>query len=86
MQKITKKEARNLTNRAIEKINNLIKDEQAEPDYYPGSENSYYFMADGFRMAVEDFDLLTNADKDALRKKIQTAYMSHSEIKLLGQK
>lgn len=86
MRKIATKEARSLVNKELEKINERIREDKADPEYYPGYESSNYYTAEGICKVVEDFDLLTNADKDALRKKIHTAHLSHSEIKLLGQK
>lgn len=84
--KITTKEARALVNKRLERINEHIANTQAEPDYFPGDENTWYFMAEGVRGIVGDLGILTQADKDALAKKIDEARRLHSKIKLIGQR
>lgn len=84
--KITTKEARALVNKRLERINEHIANTQAEPDYFPGDENTWYFMAEGVRGIVGDLGILTQADKDALAKKINEARRLHSKIKLIGQR
>lgn len=84
--KITTKEARALVNKRIEYINEYISSTQAEPDYFPGDENAWYFMADGVYGIVGDLGILTQADKTALSKKISEARKLHSKIKLIGQR
>ena len=84
--KITTKEARALVNKRLERINEHIANTQAEPDYFPGDENAWYFMAEGVRGIVGDLGILTQADKDALATKISEARKLHSKIKLIGQR
>jgi len=84
--KITTKEARAFVNKRLERINEHIANTQAEPDYFPGDENTWYFMADGVYGIVGDLGILTQADKDALSKKISEARKLHSKIKLIGQR
>lgn len=84
--KITTKEARALVNKRLERINEHIANTQAEPDYFPGDENTWYFMAEGVCGIVGDLGILTQADKDALAKKINEARRLHSKIKLIGQR
>ena len=73
-------------NKRLEHINELIAHTQAEPDYFPGDENTWYFMAEGVYGIVGDLGILTQADKDALSKKISEARKLHSKIKLIGQR
>lgn len=84
--KITTKEARALVNKRIERINEHIASTQAEPDYFPGDEGTWYFMADGVYEIVGDLGVLTQSDKVALWKKIQEARKHHGRIKLIGQR
>lgn len=84
--KITTKEARAFVNKRLERINEHIANTQAEPDYFPGDENTWYFMAEGVYGIVGDLGILTQADKDALAKKIDEARRLHSKIKLIGQR
>lgn len=83
---ITKKQARLIANKELEKLNRLIRDTKEEPDYTVGDEKYWYWMAEGYRDALMDFNLLTSSDCESLRKKISEARRNYSEIKLLGQR
>ena len=46
----------------IESINGLIADKQEAPEYRPGTEVVYYYMADGMRDILDDLGVLTDED------------------------
>ena len=83
---ITKKQARLIANKELEKLNRHIRDTKEEPDYRVGDEKYWYWMAEGYRDALIDYNLLTSSDCESLRKKISEARRNYSEIKLLGQR
>jgi hypothetical protein len=84
--KITANEARDKVNKRIESINGLIADKQESPEYRPGNEVVYYYMADGMRDILDDLGVLTDEDIVSLGRNIWDAQNLRGKIKLIGQR
>lgn len=78
-------ETRDKVNKRIESINGLIADKQEAPDYSPGVEAVYYYMADGMRDILDDLGVLTNEDITSLGRNIWDAQNVRGKIKLIGE-
>lgn len=83
--KISANEARDKVNKRIESINGLIADKQEAPEYRPGTEVVYYYMADGMRDILDDLGVLTDEDITSLGRNIWDAQNVHGKIKLIGE-
>lgn len=84
--KISANEARDKVNKRIESINGLIADKQEAPEYRPGNEVVYYYMADGMRDILDDLGVLTDEDIVSLGRNIWDAQNLRGKIKLIGQR
>ena len=82
--KISANEARDKVNKRIESINGLIADKQEAPEYRPGTEVVYYYMADGMRDILDDLGVLTDEDITSLGN-IWGAQNVRGKIKLIGE-
>jgi hypothetical protein len=85
MAKITAKQAREIANKYISEVNEIITNDAAE-----GGSLSVTFadtlMMRGYIRAMEDFDIMSKRDLDTLTEKLFQAQKSHSTIKKFGER